>query len=68
MILLVCHGILYLSMLVTKGFTSYLFQHANSLSGFDETAATKYEEKNFSVGFGREAILEHADKVIQSYR
>ena len=59
------HGVKHID-LENPDHLTQLVNHANSLSGFDETAATKYEEKNFSVGFGREAILEHADKVLEA--
>jgi len=39
-------------------------QHAQSLPGFDEETVSKFDKKEILVGFGREAITGHADKVI----
>lgn len=41
-----------------------LIEHAQSLDGFDKARASKYDTPPFQVGFGREVILDQADKVL----
>lgn len=45
-----------------------LLDHANSLEGFDEKTANKYDDRKFVVGFGREVIAQHADTVINAVK
>lgn len=43
-----------------------LIEHAHSMPGFDEKTASKYEDRHIMVGFGREAIAQHAGTVLEA--
>lgn len=43
-----------------------LIKHTKELNGFDEKSCQKYESSTFSVGFGREVILDNAAQVLDA--
>ncbi|XP_063395923.1 hydroxylamine reductase-like [Mytilus trossulus] len=59
------HGVKHIN-LENKEDMSQLIKHAKSLPGFDEKTIQKFDKNTFTVGFGREVILENADKVLQA--
>ncbi|WAR01832.1 HCP-like protein [Mya arenaria] len=43
-----------------------LMQHAKSCAGFDDKTAAKHFDKKLLIGFSREAIVEHAETVLDA--
>lgn len=59
------HGVKHIDLHNTAD-VEQLINHAKSLPGFDKNMTEKYTNSNFTVGFGREVILQHADKVFEA--
>lgn len=59
------HGIKHIDVNNANDVTQ-LLAHCQSLPGFNATTAAKFPDRNFLVGFGREAITEHAQTVLDA--